>query len=464
MLYQVYHISAGHCPWAVNGRVWQSARAGVAVWTAYTEGVTLIGTYGFKNCPELEKISLPSTLTMIGYQAFSDCPKLQVVDIPEKVNTLGVDSFSYCTSLKEIIIRNPKCEVRGIPSACTIYGYKDSTAEEFAKKYEMKFVDITTSSYADTSINDSVKKVPVIESTAVDGSTVLECGDIIFGGIYNKEGDYYDQCWYLFGNKLVLYDHERMNDWIAADQSPFSFYKSRITDIVIDCYSVGAYAFTGFTNLKNVTILSAYDFDSIGESAFEGCTDLETIILPSHFTNIGKNAFKGCSSLKQVTLLNVATKIDGDGATISNKLVDGKPVFTGTIYGTKTSKARDYAEKYGYNFVDYTDIVYTTTTAEKPVVTTTTTAKPTTTTTKPETTTTTTEAAATTTTTSVDPATAKGDLNHDGETNVADLVFCQRYVLGIEKTTYNCDYNGDGVVDVFDIIAMRKLILQNMSK
>ena len=81
------------------------------------------------------------------------------------------------------------------------------------------------------------------------------------------------------------------------------------------------------------------------------------------------------------------------------------------------------------------------------------------TTTSTTTTTTTTTTTATTTTTTP-PDDLVGDLNHDGQVNVADLVYCQASLLGKIKPAYSCDCNGDGVADVFDLVAMRKLLLK----
>lgn len=68
---------------------------------------------------------------------------------------------------------------------------------------------------------------------------------------------------------------------------------------------------------------------------------------------------------------------------------------------------------------------------------------------------TTTESA--TTTTSV-PEPADGDVNRDGSVNIADLVCCINAILAVDTTTYDCDCNKDGVVDIFDVIYMRVLI------
>ena len=89
--------------------------------------------------------------------------------------------------------------------------------------------------------------------------------------------------------------------------------------------------------------------------------------------------------------------------------------------------------------------------------TTTTSTRTSTTTSKPKTTTSTT----TSTTTAPPPVVLVGDLNHDGQVNVADLVYCQGSLLGKIKPEYSCDCNGDGVADVFDLVYLRKLLLKS---
>lgn len=487
------------------------------------EGVTQLGSAALSSCVNLKSVSLPSTLETICMSAFSYCSKLETIDIPAGVTTIGSSSFKGCDNLKEIIIRNPECKiVIGTATLsgknATIYGYTGSTAEDYAKKYEYKFSDIEASPYKGANLNKQVDAVPLLRSKGMDGSEILECGDIIHGSCYAEDEYYKSPTWFLFDDTLIIGEFQSMKDWTAQGMSPFSFYKTRIKTVIVKSDSVGAYAFAGFTNLKTVVFPYNGSFKNIGANAFDGCTSLETIVLPQYLTSVGKNAFRNCSSLKSITVSRNSTQILGDGATISNKTVDGKPVYTGIIYGTAGSPANTYAKTYGYNFSDFSEIVYnngttTTATITKPVVTTTTTVKPTTTATKPAATTTTTTTSTTTTTTATTTSTAaptttttttaasttsttsaatttsatkpqttssttvtttvsatttvpsspKGDLNGDGMLNVADLVYMQRVLLGIEKDPqYPCDVNGDGVNDIFDLVALRKLIIKSM--
>ena len=56
-----------------------------------------------------------------------------------------------------------------------------------------------------------------------------------------------------------------------------------------------------------------YDVTGIGESAFNGCSNLTRITIPNFVTSIGKNAFQCCSGLTSLTIPNSVTSI-GSGA------------------------------------------------------------------------------------------------------------------------------------------------------
>ena len=108
-------------------------------------GVTSIGECQFYNCSSLTNVTIPNSVMSIGYETFGDCKGLTSITIPNSVMSIGNDAFSVCTSLDGIAILNPKCMIHenkntlGSHDKTTIYGYIDSTAQEYAKKYGYTF-------------------------------------------------------------------------------------------------------------------------------------------------------------------------------------------------------------------------------------------------------------------------------------------------------------------------------------
>ena len=63
-------------------------------------------------------------------------------------------------------------------------------------------------------------------------------------------------------------------------------------DVIYSVTSIGDSAFQGCTNLATITIPESVT--SIGEWAFNHCISLITINIPEGVTNIGSSAFRGC--------------------------------------------------------------------------------------------------------------------------------------------------------------------------
>lgn len=178
-----------------------------------------------------------------------------------------------------------------------------------------------------------------------------------------------------------------------------------IPDSVIN---IGEYTFCNCTSLKSITIPNS--ITSISGYLFQNCASLTTVTIPDSVTSIDYSAFRDCTSLMSVTIKNPDCKIYDSEYTINN----------GTICGYNNSTAQAYAEKYGYTFKNlgtYEETEYKT-----------------------------------------------GDINTDGEVDIADLVLLSRHILAESAlTTEQCeraDLIWDNRIDVFDIIELRKLVTQ----
>ena len=90
----------------------------------------------------------------------------------------------------------------------------------------------------------------------------------------------------------------------------FAFQKcSSLTSINIpsSVTSIGGDAFGGCSSLTSVNIPSSVT--SIGEGAFENCSSLTSVTIPSSVTSIGTGAFSFCSSLTRITIPSSVTSI-----------------------------------------------------------------------------------------------------------------------------------------------------------
>ncbi len=94
-------------------------------------------------------------------------------------------------------------------------------------------------------------------------------------------------------------------------------------------------AFTGNTSIKYFTELRFFTgLTAITESAFEGCTALETITLPNVITSIAAKAFKGATSLKLIVIPPLVTTIGAsafEGCTALKGNRDWEFVFPASV-------------------------------------------------------------------------------------------------------------------------------------
>ena len=478
--------------------------------------VTLIGDYAFSDCSNLASIEIPESLTSIGNGAFEGCSGLTSIEIPDSVTSIGESAFEYCSSLTNInvsennknyssidgiLFNKDKIELIKCPQSSEIKEYIipngiTSIADE-AFEYCINLTSIEISDSVTSIGDDAFSGCSGLESITIPDS-VTSIGDDAFWGCSSLESitisDSVTSIGYnAFSNCISLTNinvSENNKDYSSTDGILFNKDKTEL----IKCPQSSE--ITEYIIPNGVT--------SIADKAFEDCSNLISIEIPDSVISIGFGAFSDCSSLKSITIENPECEIDDDSYTIRNGVdIDWNDYFNGIIYGYENSTAQAYAEKYGYNFkiigegedvtepteptesvtttsVTTTVSVETSTTTTtvtdpiettKPIVTTKSveTTKPIVTTKSIETTapiktttvTTMEEPIVTTTTTET---TLKGDVNGNGIVDVADAVAVQKF-LSVKQSNIsdNADINKDGLINVFDLCILKRIILEALS-
>ncbi len=122
-----------------------------------------IGPGAFVDCEGLTEIQIPDCVTTIGEQAFAGCSGFTEITIPGSVTSIGCMAFQYCSGLATLTFLTNNCLFvdtsifgegtygdsssgyhLGHPAKTVIRGYKDSSAEAYAKKYGFSFETIVS--------------------------------------------------------------------------------------------------------------------------------------------------------------------------------------------------------------------------------------------------------------------------------------------------------------------------------
>ncbi|MBR4521444.1 MAG: leucine-rich repeat domain-containing protein [Paludibacteraceae bacterium] len=258
----------------------------------YTYPVTTIGTEAFKNCSNLQSVTLPNSITSINTDAFYYCTKLGSINLPEGLQSIYTDAFRYCnlssvtipstvTSISNNAFQgNPLTSVVWKPKTCSI------GSDSYAPFYS------TSSQITKFTFGDEVETIPA----------------------------------YLCKNMSLL-------DTIVLPPS---------------VKLLGNYAFMGCTLLKSINLPVTQK--TLPEGFLRGCSSLERIELPSTLTTIKTDVFYYCTSLKEINLPEGLTEIYTDAfryckldsitipstvTSISNNAFQGNPL-TSVVWKPKT--------------------------------------------------------------------------------------------------------------------------------
>ena len=242
--------------------------------------VTSIGDNAFEYCFSLSNLVIPDGVTSIGKWAFEDCSSLSSVVIPDSVTSIGNHAFAYCESLTDIVI----------PDSVTSIG-------DNAFAYCESLTDIVIPDSV-TSIGDNAFRHCSSLSSVVIPKSVVNLNGNPF---CRWDGEL--KClspYFIYDNK-VLFDKDKSKIIAFRDKNTTSYV---IPDSVT---RIGESAFRGCSFLNSVVIPDGVT--SIGEYAFRHCSSLSSLVIPDSVTSIECYAFSGCESLSSIVIPDSVTSI-----------------------------------------------------------------------------------------------------------------------------------------------------------
>lgn len=396
-------LTIGGCDPIINKSAFEYCSALVDI--TFTS-VGSIGEYAFSSCASLKSLTFPASLDSIAYAAFYDCGALESIDFQGSNVKMGEYPFYGCTALAQVKLPSHQTSV----SYGAFYGCTALNAIDLGDSLEH------IAGHAFNSCS-SLQEITIPTSvTMIDGDAFVGCSNLK----RVNAGSVLSWCGIRFGN---------------LDANPLSVAKHLfVEDEEVTCLVVPAavnainnYAFNACEGLTSLTI--GKDVQTVGEKAFYKCSNVAEVVVGDGVRYLGKQALGNCTKLKRVVLGRGLESLDSKAFSASmviNEIVSkattppviaAKDCFSNTIYknaivSVPMESLAAYKSAPFWSQFEHLNGVNM----------------------------------------------CKGDVNNDGEVNIADVNAVIDSILSGDNDL-SCDVNGDGDVDITDINTIIDIIL-----
>ena len=309
--------------------------------TVIPNSVTSIGNDGFQGCSGLTSVTIPNSVTSIGQYAFNGCSGLTSVIVD--INTpLTISNLTFTNRANATLY---------VPAGCKS-AYE---AADYWKEFK-EIVEMTDPTNIILFADGKVKEI-CVEHWDTDGDGDLSYGEAAavttLSNYFSNNTSItsFDELAYFTGLTSISAEAFSGCTGLTSVTIPnsvtgignYAFSScSGLTSVTIpnSVTSIGGSAFSGCSGLTSMIVESGntkYDsrnncnaiietasntlisgckntvipnsVTSIGDNAFESCSNLTSIIIPNSVTSIGSHAFAYCSGLTSVTIPNSVTSI-----------------------------------------------------------------------------------------------------------------------------------------------------------
>jgi len=252
-----------------------------------TEGISIIGPYGFYECDSVEEISIPESVSVVTVTAFEKTTaKYELKNTMTFVDYDWMGNTYYYSSLYH---QHLGSGISGI--------LKIAEGIESVSLVELRSLEgiLLPQNVKTLYLHDLTNLKELVMHEGVVSASVYHCQAIEKVELPSSiEGFEFTWCTSLKEVKLP-------NNLKTIPMGAFSeCYALEHIDIPDSVTKIGGSAFGNCTSLKTVNIPAGVT--EIGSFAFYGCRCLGDIVIPDGVKVIADNAFSGCSALRSVSL------------------------------------------------------------------------------------------------------------------------------------------------------------------
>ena len=254
----------------------KKAKGYLAIPTAI-HGTSVIGIndFSFSCCSGLTGVTIPEGVTCIGERAFEQCHELLYVTIPSSVTIIGENAFFGCSGLKAFSVADDNPNYKSVSGLLLT---KDGKTLICGVDGDVTIPDGVTN--IEDSAFDSCRNLTSV--TIPDGVTSI--GPYAFSGCSGLKS-------------VMIPDSVTSIGCKAFDGCRESLFDT--TTIIgvklLDGWAIGvSVRLSGDLKLTGVC--------GVGDEAFDDCSKLTSVIIPSSVTHIGKDAFSSGSGIKSFSV------------------------------------------------------------------------------------------------------------------------------------------------------------------
>ncbi len=291
--------------------------------------ISKIGPHAFENCVKLAKVTFPGYVTEIGAYAFAGCTDASFeVEFTGEANdpklTIREKAFYGCTYLKQVVLAPnvQAIEINAFGGNSLLKTVTVNSNGQKAEGQDVPTLNFDNYAFADVRIpnmpyNFSVTAltigadVPAFDLVNVFGDNLTTFVIDANNQNYSAEDNViYDKA----KTRIIFYPKTKTGEYVIPDtvlEIADNTFANRVflTKVTVgkNVQKIGASAFENCHALTEVVFADQSVLTSIGNYAFRGCQQLQTVTLPAKLTTLGAEnqdmlVFDGCGQLKTINI------------------------------------------------------------------------------------------------------------------------------------------------------------------